>query len=482
VRDLRDALRALSERGTPVGSEVLRQRVALALAGGGEARLGARRRAAPGWVPAVAFVVTILVVGIPIYLVVRGGGEAVTTTTQLTSTVPPTTSTVAPTTTTVPPTTTTTTMPGPPANLAMNWRRVYSESFVGGALLKGLVATDSGFVAAGGGSIYLSEDGSSWQRSVPGTFGPTGDLRDLAVDSDSRLVVVGSSASRPAVWSSTDGVAWTMVEQDEVVFPAEGELSEVVASEVGWVAVGQQEVGSWAGPAGNFLGIWISPDAVTWERVSGLEDTGAGGVWENAHVTELLAWHGDVYALGYTEGPTSLRETPAVWTSGDGRSWHRVKPENGGKVGNPPGYPEWGAWIEGATATDTALYAVGLEMNWWRAPYFWNLAVWRSEDGATWSLLPTDFQAPGRHPHGLELKGVVADGDRVVAIELCDYVWASGDRGDTWHQVAELENEGVCLPESSGIAWALVFDGDRFVATGQVLGDAAIWVGEWAEG
>ena len=165
-----------------------------------------------------------------------------------------------------------------------------------------------------------------------------------------------------------------------------------------------------------------------------------------------------------------------VWRSEDGWDWHSVD------VGRPDDYPNTGAWIEGATTTDAGLFAVGLEMSWWETPDNYNLAVWRSVDGLTWSFLPTDFRVEGRSTHGSDLKPVAGEGRRLVTVELCAYVWASGDAGDTWQQVAELSLSTPCLTrDMGGAVWALAFDGTRFVAAGGDAGYAAFWVGEWVE-
>lgn len=479
MRDLQSALRALSERGTPVGPDLLRQRVAVELAGRGRLPLAAARRLRPGWLLAAAFAVTILLIGVPVYLVLRGSEESGIMTTPVTTSIPATSSTMPATTTgattTTAARTTTTTMVGPPPNLAMEWRRAIDGVLTDGGNLTGLIATDFGFVAAGGADVFVSADGAQWQRSAAGSFGPTGGLNDVAVGPYDVLVGVGVSDYSPAVWISPDGLNWTGVERDEAVFPAVGQLTEVVFSDVAWVVVGQVEVDGWAGPAGSFLGIWLSPDAVTWEQVVDPADPG----WSNAHVTELLAWQGAVYALGYAQDPTTYLVTPAVWRSEDGRQWLRVNRDTGGDVGKPDGYPDWGAWIEGATATETALFGVGVQVNWMEPPEAWSLAVWRSEDGLTWSLLSTEFQAPGRSTHGSELKPVAGGDGRLIAIELCTYVWASDDQGDTWYQVAELEMAAEC---GGGMAWSLAFDGIRFVAAGFDGADSAIWVGEWTGG
>jgi hypothetical protein len=428
-------------------------------------------RVTPGWLLAVAFAATILVIGIPVYLVLRGGGEAVTTTTEVTSTIPSTTSTVPPTTTTstVPPTTTTTTMAGPPADLAMRWSRVEDEVLADGSFAA-LIATDAGFVAAGGGDVWLSEDGAGWQRLAADSFGPTAELMDVAVGPNGLLVAVGVADCYPAAWTSRNGMEWEAAELGDAGSATPALLNFVTASDAGWVAVGDPEWsgGDCAGSPGSPVEIWLSPDAITWERV--IEPLGAEV--RAYQISEFLAWGGSFYALGYTEAPSSHLETPAVWTSADGRSWHRVNRDSDGEVEDPAG-ADWGAWILAGAGTDAALFAVGQQMNWWQPPNTWSLAVWRSEDGATWSLLPTEFEVPGRSTHGSDLEAIAGDGERLVAIEPCGYMWASSDRGDTWHQVAELDAASACA------VW-LAFDGTRFVAAGWDDTDPAVWVGEWA--
>ncbi|MFH1330989.1 MAG: hypothetical protein ABIJ48_10115, partial [Actinomycetota bacterium] len=90
MKDLRTSLIAMSERGTPLGSQKLRERVALKLAGGGLAPEPDRGWRLPG--PALAAVVATAVLvgfgGAMWFLNRPGDDSAESTTLPVTTTVP----------------------------------------------------------------------------------------------------------------------------------------------------------------------------------------------------------------------------------------------------------------------------------------------------------------------------------------------------------------------------------------------------------
>jgi hypothetical protein len=71
------------------------------------------------------------------------------------------------------------------------------------------------------------------------------------------LVAVGSDghpdAENAVVWTSPDGVTWSRVPHNEVVFGGGAEMSSVTVGGPGLVAVGGATV-------------WTSPDGITWSR------------------------------------------------------------------------------------------------------------------------------------------------------------------------------------------------------------------------
>jgi len=517
MRRLDRALERLAAQGHRSDPEIVIDRLERRLAGEPEVvalperttmRPPAKAQRWKGPAIAVGALAIALLIGAPILWMGRGDGDvagnattvASPSTSQLTTTVAPST-TVSPSTTT-PPSSTTLPPETTATEIAVVLRRLTGAVFDGGSM-GSIVTGGPGFVAVGpttvagdsmgaptwrpqpegGTDAWVSEDGSVWQRAESGSFGPSDTLHDVAAGPDGLLVAVGVSDMFPAIWTSRDGLTWTKLEGDPAVLGGPSRLTDVVAAGSGWVAVGEQWRWSGNEPAKPFFGMWFSADGTTWERTVQRDDPD----FENAFVTELLVWRETFYAFGYAGylGDAVMYDSvmyqAAVWTSDDGRAWTRISEDAGtGLVERPDGAPARGAWIEGATATDSYLFATGMHFDFLREPApEWSLAVWRSEDGMTWSLLPTDFQAPGRSAHGSRLKTVAGDDNRLVAVELCTFVWASDDAGVTWHQVAELDPRNDCSAGAS----AMAFDGTRLVIAGwDDDTGAAVWIHDWPNG
>jgi len=89
-----------------------------------------------------------------------------------------------------------------------------------------------------------------------------GDMRSVTVGGPG-LVAVGWSRSHAPVWTSVDGMTWSRVPSDEIVFAGQVEppaVLEVTAGGPGLVAVG-------AGGRGRDAAVWTSVDGITWSRV-----------------------------------------------------------------------------------------------------------------------------------------------------------------------------------------------------------------------
>ncbi len=140
---------------------------------------------------------------------------------------------------------------------------------VGGPGLVAVGVDDANF--APGAAVWTSPDGITWSR-VPhdeAGFGGAGFQAMGSVTSGGPgLVAVGSVGrfvdSDAAVWTSADGVTWSRVPHDDVVFGGAGEqrMRSVTAGGPGLIAVG------WDGLVGNQeAAVWTSPDGITWSRV-----------------------------------------------------------------------------------------------------------------------------------------------------------------------------------------------------------------------
>jgi hypothetical protein len=150
---------------------------------------------------------------------------------------------------------------GPEAGSAGLWMRVtHDEAVFGGSEGQsmtsvtsggpGLVAVgwDGGSLVGGSAAVWTSTDGLVWSR-VPhdeAVFGgsesqsmtsvTTGGPGLVAVGWDGGSLVRGSAA----VWTSTDGLIWSRVPHDEMVFGGGGEqsMTSVTSGGPGLVAVG----------------------------------------------------------------------------------------------------------------------------------------------------------------------------------------------------------------------------------------------------
>jgi hypothetical protein len=214
------------------------------------------------------------------------------------------------------------------------WSRVPDvEAAFGGAgnqTMSSVVAGGPGLVAVGldesGGdadaAVWTSADGFSWSR-LPhdeAAFGGTGNqaMSSVAVGGPG-LVAVGYSEpgddAAAAVWTSTDGLAWSRVPHDEAALggPNDQAMRSVVAGGPGLVAVG------WDASGGDWqAAVWTSSDGLVWSRVRHL-----GAVFGGASVIWSRAVGGPGMVAVGADGSGGDSDA-AVWTSADGLAWSRV--------------------------------------------------------------------------------------------------------------------------------------------------------------
>jgi hypothetical protein len=186
----------------------------------------------------------------------------------------------------------------------------------------GLVAVGSDGSPDGGGvaAVWTSVDGITWLR-VPhneAVFGGENDgyygqSMSSVTTGGPGLVAVGSDVGRAAVWTSPDGVTWSRVPHDEVVFASGSSMSSVTVGGPGVVAVGEAQ---------NTTAVWTSPDGFAWSRVPHDESVFGGGVDTDRDVA-ISSVTADADGL-VAVGSDPDREGVAVWTSVDGLTWSRV--------------------------------------------------------------------------------------------------------------------------------------------------------------
>jgi hypothetical protein len=339
--------------------------------------------------------------------------------------------------------------------------------------MRSVVVGGPGFVAVGydeaGGdrdaAVWTSSDGLAWTR-VPhdeAVFGGIWDqeagrnwdqVMHSVVVGGPGLVAVGIDAYDAAVWTSPDGLAWTRVPHDETVFGGSGRQSMVsaVAGGPGLVAVGNDySEDDWE----NDAAVWTSPDGLTWARVSHDEEVFSAG----QRMSSVVVGGPGLVAVGVDHNDA------AVWTSPDGITWTQVPREE-----TTFSHAEMSSVVVGGPG----LVAVGSGEQ--------GAAVWTSPDGISWTRLPHDEAVFG----DARMYSVVMGGPGLVAVGN-DYsdaaVWTSPD-GIIWtrvpHDEAALGGPGYQAMFSVAVGGpGLVAVGFRgsgpFESAAACVRDAAVW-------
>jgi N-acetylneuraminic acid mutarotase len=240
--------------------------------------------------------------------------------------------------------------------------------------------------------VWSTPDGHNWAPATGPHWRPRGGAS--ALEFDGRLWLLGSSNASD-VWSSTDGVHWTM----------------------------ETEAAPWIGHMSNsffaFNGrIWLFP--------------GSGAVWstaDGANWTQELAevpWNDRSHNLivGFDDRVWVFRDSVPyhsydrldVWSSPDGVQWTLETPAAPWRV------------AAGAVALNNRLWVIEGNIH--------NL-IWFSDDGINWTLAPVTPSYGHRHAHG-----VAVFNNRVWVLggwahgEMYNDVWSTDDMLK-WRQETE---------------------------------------------
>ena len=178
------------------------------------------------------------------------------------------------------------------------------------------------------------------------------------------------------------GTYWQRVPHDDASFGGDGDQvpSDVTAGGPGFVAVGNDSLGSHVQPA-----VWTSADGAGWQRVEGgVEATDAD---QAVRFNAVVANTDTVVAVG-AQGADCVANfsllvwgvcsfaLPAIWWSENGISWNRV-PHSSDLF--PPGDD---SSIVDVVATDDGFYAIGNR----RIREDWDVVIWSSGDGRSWQV------------------------------------------------------------------------------------------------
>ena len=181
-------------------------------------------------------------------------------------------------------------------------------------ILEGVTSASGSFFAfgyedLGNPAIIASQDGYGWHRTAidPMPEPGTGAVKGLAAGGG-QTVAIGSVGgvtrgySRPCAWVQRADGTWQVSPLcDGTTY---GEISQVVATDTGFAAVGVESETLGDPP----LASWVSTDGLAWDRVSFPRT-----VEEVTAIT--LAGH-RIVALGFTG-----RQASRVYSSSDGRAW-----------------------------------------------------------------------------------------------------------------------------------------------------------------
>ena len=268
----------------------------------------------------------------------------------------------------------------------------------GESRLRSVAATSQGYLAGGTddgtGTVWVSPDGRAWSKAAggldPGVAG--------IVEHDGTLYALAGSNA----WASTDGNGWQQV----ATFPT-SELRTISAGPAGLLIVGQAPD---AGQASEAVATH-SDDGVTWD----MRPMPDPEVW----LSDATAFGDGWLAIGYVGGERFgfSGGSPAVWRSGDGRTWERAPDvefddEVGVGFGAATETPDGGALIAGGRKGQ--------------------LAIWTSSDGATWDQ-PLEPAGPGAFRGTYEATDATSSpGGAVIVGSYPDREpgapWTAGDR------------------------------------------------------
>jgi hypothetical protein len=305
----------------------------------------------------------------------------------------------------------------------------------GGFVAFGWVASDRDSLIGTGRwgvapALWRSDDGRSWERlPTPDSFiaeGPmlSGAWPQTIVGTDDGYLLGGTlyatPAPRAAIWSSPDGLTWTLAGPDDVFdiggyvdtleVPGTGGVYAIAVAPGGSpragsaIAVGEAcpgpdegvgPKGSWAAafewtPGDCAARLWRSLDGETWE-VDRFRAAEGGSLRREPYWARTVATTG--------EQDVARVEPHKVLVSADGNTWDVAR---GGRLGRHLA----------VTAVDGQFYALLPECTAAECRRK-GLALWSSEDGATWHRDVTQPPLPADPQDFIDVD-MVAAGDRLV--------------------------------------------------------------------
>lgn len=310
--------------------------------------------------------------------------------------------------------------------------------------ISAVAAGPRGLIAAGGTccrleapAIWWSADGRAWEMATVAGLVRGAYFRSVASGGHG-FAAIGGVGERGAIWTSADGRTWDAVDP-EAAGLVRGNLSSVVATDGGFVVVGQDDPGVENADAA----IWASAGLDGWRRLA-IDDPALAGL-DEAGFASIAPFAGGLFATGGT-GTTKERKQCEQLLGG--------------------------AHLAGLA--DTAL-----SCGWMRE------MTWHSLNGERWTrtdpwgldgLYPPDFVGPppGRAP--ISWEHIVAGGPGLVALQEevsrdkdalnTTGIWTSAD-GSAWKRIADTPFGNEIYPVGFAVdgrrLLVLSEDGDAFL-------------------
>jgi len=242
-----------------------------------------------------------------------------------------------------------------------------------------------------------SADGLHWTAGRPVEVEGLKSAVDITqvVEGPSGLLAVGrypgaacgGPATIDALWTSTDGLAWSLVQPS----------ADFAAASVYWVDGGSTGfIASGFERDGTTQAVWLSGDGRSWTQVPLTSPAFGKFVLDGA--TNFAGGYVIAGAVLKDSGCGQTWVTPSLWWSAGGRSWTRSQMAGAATATD--------AYITTTKVSDHALMAVANE--WDEATQVGSQQVWVSSDGHTWKLVAS--------PSSLLGDGIMTDGQRGLVV------------------------------------------------------------------
>lgn len=427
MKDLETRLTELSERGTHLGAEGLRQRVVLDLAEG----LEPARHPVSGWAIALAVaVIAVAIVGIPLLLL--GGSDGSVEPSTPADTEPSSTATVVERTAVetvlapvagVDPVMMSTSI-GDLEFITMEFPDDHAFDFP----FHATVATPHGPVSVADSTLWWSSDYTTW-NAAPIDSAITGRI----VPDDEDIVVLSTTGASRFIWNENQWIAGEPIEVpspvDSMAFGPRGVVA-ANATTIYYAVDGVRFTEAEIGPdLTTFVASDVNPEDEEFVEAARMDCRGTFGATQS-EIRTVLATDSGFVALTSAIHPTDNVCAPLLWYSPDGNTWELVSAES----------PFGGADVDvlGIAERDGRFVAIGVVEPATRG------FVWVSDDALTWEQVDLELTSPLMIDAG-ELGWVMT----AAQAENDFTLWFSSD-GYTWdgpHRIPDGLRIGFLVPE-----------------------------------